>query len=596
MSNVKKARVSGILLHPTSLPSPYGIGDLGQAAYDFIDFLKASGQHLWQTLPLTPTGFGDSPYQGFSAFAGQPLLISPECLMKLGLLEVWELNDCPVGQEDKVDYGAIIPWKTRILRLAASRFQEKADKVLLEEYEDFLADNMDWLGDYALYMACKDMHEGREWLDWKEEYRRPTAEVKEKLQELLKEEVKYYYFVQFMFHKEWLELKEYANENDIEIIGDIPLFVSLDSADVWANQELFQLDSEGYPVVVAGVPPDYFSATGQLWGNPLYDWKAQKKDGFKWWVQRVRHQLKLTDYLRIDHFRGLESYWAVPYGEETAMNGKWVPGPREDLFLAFEKELGKELPIIAEDLGIIKNGPSERRRFVDMELCQLDSFYLYNLNNYNKIVNQRNKLLKDMYMNPDLRETLNIWDMQLVSFGSKIIERRRFFVEQLNEIIYEIHKTLSGDREELVIHYEPDVEIEDFERKLRMNQDRDMKAKITSVGPHRDDFSFMVGDVDIRKFGSQGQQRTAALSLKLSEIELVKKITQDTPILLLDDVLSELDSNRQNYLLNSIGDIQTIITCTGLEEFVNNRFELNKVYKVTEGTVTCMSQDVSEEV
>lgn len=244
-----------------------------------------------------------------------------------------------------------------------------------------------------------------------------------------------------------------------------------------------------------------------------------------------------------------------------------------------------------EDLGIIKNGPSERRRFVDMELCQLDSFYLYNLNHYNKIINQRNKLLKDMYMNPDLKETLSIWDMQLVSFGSKIIERRRLFVEQLNEIIYDIHKKLSGDKEELFILYEPDVEIEQFEKKLKVNQDRDMKSKMTSVGPHRDDFSFMVGDIDIRKFGSQGQQRTAALSLKLSEIELVKKITKDTPILLLDDVLSELDSNRQNYLLNSIGDIQTIITCTGLEEFVNNRFEVNKIFKVSDGIVNCMNEE-----
>ncbi|MDE6924593.1 MAG: DNA replication/repair protein RecF [Acetatifactor sp.] len=248
-----------------------------------------------------------------------------------------------------------------------------------------------------------------------------------------------------------------------------------------------------------------------------------------------------------------------------------------------------------EDLGIIKNGPSERRRFVDMELCQLDSFYLYNLNHYNKIVNQRNKLLKDMYMNPDLKETLSIWDMQLVSFGSKIIERRRLFADQLNEIIYEIHKKLSGDKEELKIKYEPDVEIDEFEKKLKYSQDRDMKSKMTSVGPHRDDFSFMVGNIDIRKFGSQGQQRTAALSLKLSEIELVKKITKDTPVLLLDDVLSELDSNRQNYLLNSIGDIQTIITCTGLEEFVNNRFEINKIFKVSEGTVACMNEDNSAE-
>lgn len=238
-----------------------------------------------------------------------------------------------------------------------------------------------------------------------------------------------------------------------------------------------------------------------------------------------------------------------------------------------------------EDLGIIKNGPSERRRFVDMELCQLDSLYLYNLNHYNKIIDQRNKLLKDMYMSPDLKETLGIWDMQLVSFGNKIIERRRLFAEQLNEIINGIHNKLSGGKENLIIQYEPDVETEDFEKRLKSSHDRDIKAKMTSVGPHRDDFSFLIGDIDIRKYGSQGQQRTAALSLKLSEIELVKKIAKDTPVLLLDDVLSELDSNRQNYLLNSIGDIQTIITCTGLEEFVNNRFEINRVYKVSEGTV-----------
>ena len=242
-----------------------------------------------------------------------------------------------------------------------------------------------------------------------------------------------------------------------------------------------------------------------------------------------------------------------------------------------------------EDLGIIKNGPSERRRFVDMELCQLDNFYLYNLNHYNKIVNQRNSLLKDLYFNPGLKETLNIWDMQLVSYGSKIIERRSLFVDQLNEIIADIHYKLSGGKENIRIQYEPDVSIENFEEALLRNQDRDIKTKTTSVGPHRDDFSFLIGDTDIRKFGSQGQQRTAALSLKLSEIELVKKITKDTPILLLDDVLSELDSNRQNYLLNSIGDIQTIITCTGLEEFVNNRFEIDRIFKVTNGTVSQMN-------
>jgi DNA replication and repair protein RecF len=239
-----------------------------------------------------------------------------------------------------------------------------------------------------------------------------------------------------------------------------------------------------------------------------------------------------------------------------------------------------------EDLSIIKNGPSERRRFVDMELCQLDNVYLNNLNNYNKIVNQRNKLLKEMFFNPSLKDTLFVWDSQLVSYGIKVIERRREFVNQLNEIIYDIHKKLSGGLEELRIVYEPDVEASEFENKLNASNERDIKLKQTCVGPHRDDFSFYVGDIDIRKFGSQGQQRTAALSLKLSEIELVKKITHDTPLLLLDDVLSELDSNRQNYLLNSIGDIQTIITCTGLEEFVNNRFEINKVFRVSNASIT----------
>lgn len=238
-----------------------------------------------------------------------------------------------------------------------------------------------------------------------------------------------------------------------------------------------------------------------------------------------------------------------------------------------------------EDLSIIKNGPAERRRFMDMELCQLDQSYLHYLNQYNKIVNQRNALLKDIAYNPSLRDTLSIWDTQLVSYGAKIIERRIAFMQQMNEIIYEIHKKLSGDKEELTLVYQPNVGMDDFERQLFVNQERDIRYKMTTVGPHRDDFGFEVSGIDIRKFGSQGQQRTAALSLKLSEIEIVKKVTKDKPVLLLDDVLSELDSNRQNYLLNSIGDIQTIITCTGLEEFVANRFKINKIFHVTSGVV-----------
>ena len=238
-----------------------------------------------------------------------------------------------------------------------------------------------------------------------------------------------------------------------------------------------------------------------------------------------------------------------------------------------------------EDLGIIKNGPSERRRFIDMELCQLDNFYLYNLNNYNKIVNQRNKLIKDLYLNPDLQDTLSIWDSQLISFGSKIIERRRSFILQINEIINEIHSRLTGNVEKLIIKYEPDVLEIEYEEKLKLSKYKDIKLKQTTVGPHRDDFSFIINDNDVRKYGSQGQQRTAALSLKLAEIELVKKTIKDTPVLLLDDVLSELDSNRQNYLLNNIKDIQTIITCTGLDEFINNRFEINKIFNVNNGSI-----------
>lgn len=239
-----------------------------------------------------------------------------------------------------------------------------------------------------------------------------------------------------------------------------------------------------------------------------------------------------------------------------------------------------------EDLSIIKNSPAERRRFMDMELCQLDQIYLYNLDNYNKIVNQRNKLLKEMDFNSDYKNMLSIWDMQLLSYGKKIIERREKFMEELNEIIFDIHKNLSGGKEEMVVKYVPNVSLDEYEDKLKQSSSRDMKLKMTTVGPHKDDFSFVSNGIDIRTFGSQGQQRTAALSLKLSEIELVKKIAKDNPVLLLDDVLSELDHDRQNALLDNIGNIQTIITCTGLDEFISDRFEINKIFKVVEGTVT----------
>ena len=348
-------RLSGILVHPTSFPSPYGIGDLGPGAYDFIDFLAASGQHLWQVLPLGPTGFGDSPYQGFSAFAGQPLIISPDLLVKMDLLTKEDIASCEMPQWDprKVDYGPAIECKTKLLKKAWTAFSHTPDKTLLEEIDLFCEEERYWLEDYTLFMACKDHHEGRCWLDWEKEILNPTEKTKKLYQEKLAKEIHYYSFVQFIFQKQWIALRDYAHEKDIEIIGDIPIFVALDSADVWANKKLFQLDTKGYPTSVAGVPPDYFSATGQLWGNPLYDWDYHKATGYKWWIDRIRRQLTLTDYLRIDHFRGFEAYWSVPAKEETAINGKWVKGPCEDLFHAIEKALGENLPIFAEDLGII---------------------------------------------------------------------------------------------------------------------------------------------------------------------------------------------------------------------------------------------------
>lgn len=348
-------RISGILLHPTSLPSPYGIGDLGRSAYEFVDFLERAGQHLWQILPLTHTGYGDSPYQSFSAFAGQPLLISPDHLSDLGLITASDLEDIPPHDPDHVDYGTVIPWKQAIFQKAYERFsQEKyREQETYQAFLSFIRKESFWLDDYALFMACKSENGGVSWLEWDDEYRMPAKKFLDTLRADLKEQIRFYQFLQFIFYEEWLALKTYANRHGVRIIGDIPIFVSMDSADVWANQELFQLDPEGFPLKVAGVPPDYFSATGQLWGNPLYAWEAHQKDGFSWWISRIRHQLRSLDILRIDHFRGFQAYWSIPYGEKTAIHGEWIKAPGHELFRAIRSALGDELPIIAEDLGII---------------------------------------------------------------------------------------------------------------------------------------------------------------------------------------------------------------------------------------------------
>lgn len=346
-------RYSGVLAHPTSFPSRYGIGDLGQDAYDFIDFLAAAGQHLWQVLPLGPTTVGDSPYQSFCVFAGQPLLISPELLKEKKLLTEEDLLEVPDFDQDKVEYDKVLQYKTGLFKKAYTHFLHTADKNLLEEFDAFCESNAFWLMDYCLFMAGKDHHEGLPWYEWDDTLVDPDEQERAQWTKLLKKEIDYYRFVQFLFFSQWYDLKEYANKKGIAIIGDIPIFPCWDSADVWANKEMFCLDSKGYPLEIAGVPPDYFSATGQLWGNPLYDWKAHQEDNYHWWIERIRNQLDQVDYIRIDHFRGFEAYWAVPYGEETALNGKWKKGPGEDLFFAIQSALDGELPIFAEDLGII---------------------------------------------------------------------------------------------------------------------------------------------------------------------------------------------------------------------------------------------------
>lgn len=371
---VNSERYAGILVHPTSFPSYYGIGDLGQAAFQFVDYLKSAGQSLWQVLPLGPTGFGDSPYQGFSAFAGQPLLISPDKMAEEGLLTQEELDAYPNLPVKYVDYGAVIWEKNKLFATAYERFFELDEtNPIKERYHIFCKENEQWLEGYALFMALKDANDGKLWLEWDKEMRTPTPEGRKALAKEHEKRAGYYKMLQFLFFDQWFALKKYANDNGIKIVGDIPIFVSLDSADVWSNPELFQLEEDGYPTVVAGVPPDYFSETGQLWGNPLYDWKVHEKQNFSWWITRIKSQLKLVDIIRIDHFRGFDSYWAVPYGEETAINGKWLDGPKEKLFLAIQKELGKDLLIWAEDLGVITEDVEKLRdmfEFPGMKILQ----------------------------------------------------------------------------------------------------------------------------------------------------------------------------------------------------------------------------------
>ncbi len=346
------SRASGILLHPTSLPGPFGIGDLGDEAYRFADFLIASGQSLWQVLPLGPTGYGDSPYACYSAFAGNTLLISPEKLFEEGLLAKSDLDEIPVLTTERVDFEQVYKAKEIVLTKAFARYQRTTDTELRSAFETFAEQNASWLDDYALFRALKNAQGGLSWHKWERELARRESEALARPLGELHNQIEAHKFYQFLFFRQWFGLKAYCNEHGVDIIGDIPIFVAQDSADVWTNPDQFKLDQDGRPIVVAGVPPDYFSSTGQLWGNPLYDWESMRTDGFRWWIERVRATLQTVDIARIDHFRGFAACWEIPGGDKTAEHGRWIEAPGRELFAAIRDKLG-ELPIIAEDLGVI---------------------------------------------------------------------------------------------------------------------------------------------------------------------------------------------------------------------------------------------------
>ena len=342
-------RGSGILLHITSLPSPYGIGTFGKDAYEFVDFLERAGQKYWQILPLGMTSYGDSPYQSFSSYAGNPYFIDLDLLVDEGILDKEELSDMEfVGDETQVDYERIFLDRIPFLRLIYNRIKKDIGQEILK----FKENNIDWIDDYSLYMAVKTNFNLKSWQDWDEDIRLRKPEAIKYYKDNFQDEINFWIYVQYEFFKQWNRLKKYANNRGIKIIGDIPIYVAEDSADIWANSDLFLLDDDNRPLKVAGCPPDAFSETGQLWGNPIYNWEVMEEKGFKWWVKRIEGNYKLYDIVRIDHFRGFESYWEVPYGEKTAVNGEWIKGPGMKLFNVIKRELG-DIHVIAEDLGFL---------------------------------------------------------------------------------------------------------------------------------------------------------------------------------------------------------------------------------------------------
>ncbi|MEO6324666.1 MAG: 4-alpha-glucanotransferase [Thermoanaerobaculia bacterium] len=378
-------RAAGLLLHPTSLPGRFGVGDFGPEADAFLDWAVLAGQKIWQVMPLGPTGFHDSPYSCLSAFAGNPFLISPQLLHEEGLLPPGALKDVPVFPADRVDFARVIPWKDQLLRTSLSHFLKVNPPAIALAFEEFVAapQQTSWLPDWALFSALKEKFAGKEWDAWGAALgaREPTALAAARRE--LRAEIRFHEYVQFLFFRQWERLKKEAVRRGLLVMGDLPIYMAFGSADVWAHQHLFTLAKDGVPTAVAGVPPDYFSETGQLWGNPLYRWDEMEADGYAWWIERMRQNFRLADLVRIDHFRGFASYWEVPAGEPTALNGRWVPGPGAKLFDAIRAALG-DLTIVAEDLGVITEEVTLLRQqlgFPGMSVLQfafgeLDSLYL----------------------------------------------------------------------------------------------------------------------------------------------------------------------------------------------------------------------------
>jgi 4-alpha-glucanotransferase len=424
-------RASGILMHPTSLPGKYGIGTLGKAAIEFIDFLVKAKQQYWQILPLGPTGYADSPYQCFSSHAGNPNLIDLDILVKARLLEAEDLGGLPGFSNEKVDFEAIQNSRLPLLKKAFQSFNLYADDTEKLAFRNFLKEQSKWINDYSLFRAIKANRDQKPWYQWEDPLKKREPEAIMAIQTMMHEEIDFHKFMQFIFFKQWTTVREYAFTHRIKIIGDIPLYVALDSADAWANPGIFEFDQNLNPIRVGGVPPDYFSATGQLWGNPLFRWDVLKETGYRWWIDRIRTNLYLYDFIRIDHFRGFAAYWAVPYGDKTAVRGEWINCPGKEFFEAMRKEFG-DLPIIAEDLGVITPDVEELRDgfgLPGMKILQF-AFDSSEANDYLPHNYVKNCIV---YTGTHDNDTVTGWFKQATN------DDRKHVLEYLNSTDHEIH-------------------------------------------------------------------------------------------------------------------------------------------------------------